>query len=253
MTIVPNRATATCQNVACKQKVRLTDELVRELSTKLRATLKCPKCETEFVTTLVPRVKERPTPPPVVPPPAPPPVEVSPTPAGVTQKAPPFGVLPGLREDIPPVVAPKTPAPFQPLVPTAVASEQAPFQPLDPNAAGGSGRTGGALGWWNRLPKKRQNLILAVGMGLAVVFAVGIQFRGVIFPPKPEEQEARTEPVPPITPPTTPATTPTPPPSRPTPPAIQSGERVQSNTRPAAPKPGTQAASGNPFNTAGGR
>lgn len=194
MVAVPMSARVRCKNKGCVAKVPLTDEHVRQLSGALRVRVACPVCHTEFVTSLIPEVKSRPDPKPEgESKPVSIPVPVS---DGVNQAPPPFRPLPPVADVTPkpfPAVSVPTDVPF-PIV-SAPAADY-PFQPIQPGTVvTPSTPTGGLFGRWNRMPKRKQNLVLVVGLVLAGGFAVGVKFRDRIIPAKPAEQRP-TEPQP---------------------------------------------------------
>lgn len=183
MTAVPMSARVRCKNKGCAERVPLTAEQVRQLSGTLRARLTCPRCQTEFVTSLVPEVKRRTEPSADTPlRPAPPPI---PVPVGANLAQPPFRPLTAMPE--PPAPSPAT-FPTVPAVVSLPLPVDCPFSPIQAGA-GAPAKTDGLVGRWNRLPKRTQNLVLVAGVAVAGVFAAGVKFRGQFLPtrqPTPE-------------------------------------------------------------------
>jgi hypothetical protein len=179
-------ARAKCRH--CRERILLTDGAVRELASRLRFRLTCPKCGAMSEVSVLGRVRSAPGPAPT---PRPEPVTVL---GQATPAAP------------PPVLQPASAPPFRPLiVPTAAeptplvtsAAVQAPFAPLEGAYGGGlmAGLTPPApRGRWSRLRPGTQKLIVLLGLVAAGGLAVAVKIAQRPKPPAPAE--AAPEPTP---------------------------------------------------------
>lgn len=218
MNAVPMTARVRCKNKACGQKVPLSVEHVRQLGGKLRAEVVCPTCGERFVPSLVRTVKTTADDPTAE---APPPIPI-PVPAGAKQAVPPFRPLPptptrSAAAAPPPIAWQPDPSPADPM----------PFSPLQADA-GDRGPGGGLGGWWKRLSKNTQYLILGGGVAVMAVFAFAVQTLG--------NRPAEEPPPPPVTAPVTPATQ-----TAPTTPSTTPATTKRANVPPLRPPPAPPA------------
>jgi hypothetical protein len=117
---------------------------------------------------------------------SPKPIDI-PVPEGAKQARPPFRALPSSTE--PEKVEKqaknekqaKSDTPFV-RPPTDLCQNDLPFPPIKPGQASIGSLQTGTFGWWNRMSKGKQNLVLAGVFLLAVCFIGGIKFRDRIWP-----------------------------------------------------------------------